>query len=149
VGELLASVCRRGDHEVDMVTSAEAALDHLAISSTDLLIADIEMAGDAPSRFMAAVRHACPGLPVIATVAHDEPLLVAELFGDGAVDVLKKPFAMEDLGIRIALVEERRRYVRDLANERMPVRSTVTAFRRPIADRGTVVEPAERRRGAA
>lgn len=117
IAELLSSACARGGHQVGMATSAAAALDYVAACPVDLLIADVEMPGFAPAALLRAVQRRRPGLPVIAMLAHDEPLLVADLFGEGAVDVLRKPFSMDDLAIRIGLVEERLRYVRDLGEE--------------------------------
>ena len=117
IAELLSSVCARGGHQVGTATSAAAALDYVAVCPTDLVIADVEMPGVAPSDFLRAIQIRRPGLPMVAVLTHDEPLLAADLYGEGAIDVLRKPFSMDDLTIRIALVEERLRYVRDLAEE--------------------------------
>jgi DNA-binding response OmpR family regulator len=117
VAELLASVCVRGAHQVGLETSASGVLELLAASPFDLLVADAEMADLSSSAFLAAVRAVQPGLPILATITRDEPLLVADLLGEGAADVLKKPFTMDEFAVRLALIEERMRYARDISAE--------------------------------
>lgn len=117
VAELLASVCTRGGHEVSLETCASDVLDLLAASTFDLLVADAEMSDRSSSAFLASIRSVQPGLPVLATITRDEPLLVADLLGEGAADVLRKPFTMDEFAFRLAVIEERMRYARDLSAE--------------------------------
>jgi DNA-binding response OmpR family regulator len=117
VAQLLASVCARGPHRISLETSGAGVLDFLAATPIDLLVADAEMSDLSSSALLAAVRSIQPGLPVLATITRDEPLLVADLLGEGAADVLRKPFTMDEFAIRLALVEERMRYARDFAAE--------------------------------
>jgi DNA-binding response OmpR family regulator len=145
VAELLASVCARGAHRVSLETSASRVLDHLAASSFDLLVADAEMSDLSSSAFLATIRSVQPGLPVLATITRDEPLLVADLLGEGAADVLRKPFTMDAFGVRLALMEERMRYARDIAAETAARRRWQAAAEFPLLR----FDPLRRWRGAA
>lgn len=140
VAELLASVCARGPHQISVETSASGVLDYLAAGPVDLLVADVEMSDLSSPAFLAAVRSVQPGLPVLATITRDEPLLVADLLGEGAADVLRKPFTMDEFGIRLALVEERMRYARDLAAE-----TSARKRWQAVAEFPSVVQPARTR----
>lgn len=156
VAQLLASVCARGPHRISLETSGAGVLDFLAATPIDLLVADVEMPDLSSTAFLAAVRSVQPGLLVLATITRDEPLLVADLLGEGAADVLRKPFTMDEFAFRLALVEERMRYARDFVAETAARRhwQAVAEFapRTGMKDRpGSLLrfDPMRRWRGAA
>lgn len=117
VAELLASVCARGGHRVDMVTSADAVLEYVRAHRIDLLIVDLDMPGVHGIDLVRQVRQAAPELPFVAMTPRPAAYPLDDLLAAGGVDLLRKPFTMDQLGVCLALVEERRRYVADLAAE--------------------------------
>lgn len=115
IAELLSSVCARGGHRVAIETSSAGVLDYLRRHSLDLLITDLDMDEPSGLDLLRAVRAFQTGLPVVGVTSRVGRYPEEEVVAAGAVDLLCKPFSMDDLAIRLALLEERLRFVRDLA----------------------------------
>ncbi|MDE3154192.1 MAG: response regulator, partial [Acidobacteriota bacterium] len=115
IAELLSSVCARGGHQVAIETSPAGVLRHLQRRAVDLLLVDLDMTDPGGLDLLRAARAVQADLPIVATTTHVSRYLPEEVIAAGAIDLLCKPFTMDELAIRIALLEERLRYVQDLA----------------------------------
>ncbi|HVB38045.1 MAG TPA: response regulator [Vicinamibacterales bacterium] len=117
IAELLSSVCARGGHRVAIETSPEGVLAYLGRHALDLLIVDLDMPGPAGLGLVRAARALQSDLPIVAMTTQLKRYLPEDVVAAGAIDLLCKPFSMDDLAIRLALLEERLRFVQDLALE--------------------------------
>ena len=88
--------------------SAAAALNHLKLVPTDLMILDHQMPGMGGIEFAADLRRnpqsPCPAIPIIMLTGHAKPELVRSARDAGIDDFLIKPFAPGKLIERICAV---------------------------------------------
>ncbi|HVC18845.1 MAG TPA: response regulator [Vicinamibacterales bacterium] len=125
IAELLASVCARAGHRVSTATSAAGVVDCLRAHQLDLLVVDLDMADTGGLELIRQARHMASELPVIAMTMHPAAYPPEDVAAAGGADLLSKPFGMDQLGIRVALIEERRRYVTDLAARARDARASL------------------------
>lgn len=109
MAELLASVCEADGHEVQARGSSREAVDHLAAHEVDLLITDIAMAPPDGLQLVRTARIMQPDLMAIAVTGYWGRYTLAEVLATGALDLMFKPFRVEEMRARLAMAAERRR----------------------------------------
>ncbi len=85
----------------DVFTSAEAALDHLAEKSCDILITDIVMQGMKGLQLTKQVKLSWPNTNVIVMSGFIDDYSYDQAIEAGASDFIKKPFTIHELMVRI------------------------------------------------
>lgn len=109
MAELLASVCEADGHAVQSRGSSREAVDHLAAHEVDLLITDIAMAPPDGLQLVRTARVMQPDLMAIAVTGYWGRYTLAEVLATGALDLMFKPFRVEEMRARLAMAAERRR----------------------------------------
>ena len=103
---------------VQVVESAEAALDLLARDEFLMVITDARLGGMSGYEFLSKIRVQKPELPVLMITAYPTPKLAVEAIKAGAIDYLAKPFAPEELLHAVGRCAERYRLLLENANLR-------------------------------
>jgi DNA-binding NtrC family response regulator len=103
---------------VQVVESAEAALDLLARDEFLMVITDARLGGMSGYEFLSKIRVQKPELPVLMITAYPTPKLAVEAIKAGAIDYLAKPFAPEELLHAVGRCAERYRLLQENANLR-------------------------------
>ena len=106
------------DYAVRAVESAEAALDALAKEEMLMVITDARLGGMSGYEFLAKARAQWPSLPLLMITAYATPKLAVEALKAGAFDYLPKPFAPEELLLRVGHCAERYRLLQENARLR-------------------------------
>ena len=109
MAELLASVCESDGHEATACGSSKGATEHLAMNPVDLLITDIAMAPPDGLELVRTARSMQPELMAIAVTGYWGRYTLPEVLATGALDLMFKPFRVEELRARLAMAAERRR----------------------------------------
>lgn len=89
------------NYDVVAVSDGDSAIERLADSRPDLLIADVHMPGADGYAVCANAKERYPGLPVLLLVGSFEPFDEGKMVACGAEAHLKKPFDSQEL-LRIA-----------------------------------------------
>jgi len=97
---LVRALDREG-HDVDHVTSGEAALDRLAAGGADLVVLDVGLPGMDGIAVCRRVRERFGGLPVLMLTARTSELDEVLGLDAGADDYVTKPFTLAVLGARV------------------------------------------------
>ena len=82
---------------VDMAANAEEALCHLNASQYDFLITDQLMPGKNGTTLISEARQLDPSLHVVLVTAYADTPLLKEIADIGGVDLVTKPFELEDI----------------------------------------------------
>lgn len=109
MAELLCSVCESDGHEATACGSSRAATEHLTGSPVDLLITDIAMPPPDGLELVRAARAMQPDLMAIAITGYWGRYTLPEVLATGALDLMFKPFRVEEMRARLAMASERRR----------------------------------------
>lgn len=105
---VLREALSRAGHEVRSVTTAAAALDHLAAHPVDAIVLDLVLPDGDGLDLCRAIRERTNAYILVATVRTDEvDLLLA--FRLGADDFLRKPFSTRELVARMEALLRRPR----------------------------------------
>lgn len=107
--ELLSAVCESDGHEAVRCGSSKDAVTHLESARFDLLITDIAMAPPDGLELVRAARSLQPELLAIAVTGYWGRYTLPEVLATGALDLMFKPFRVEELRARLAMAAERRR----------------------------------------
>jgi signal transduction histidine kinase len=109
MAELLSTVCESDGHEATSYGSSKAATEHLGKNRVDLLITDIAMAPPDGLDLVRTARSIQPDLMAIAVTGYWGRYTLPEVLATGALDLMFKPFRVEELRARLAMAAERRR----------------------------------------
>ncbi|MBX7183956.1 MAG: response regulator [Vicinamibacteria bacterium] len=109
MAELLKAVCESDGHEATACSSSRAATEELANRPVDLLITDIAMAPPDGLELVRTARAMQPDLVAIAVTGYWGRYTLPEVLATGALDLMFKPFRVEELRARLAMASERRR----------------------------------------
>lgn len=109
MAELLSIACESDGHEAFSCGSSKEALARLEESRFDLLITDIAMAPPDGLELVRTARAMQPDLLAIAVTGYWGRYTLPEVLATGALDLMFKPFRVEELRARLAMAAERRR----------------------------------------
>jgi signal transduction histidine kinase len=109
MAELLASVCESDGHKTTSCSTSLDAVAYLKDHGVDLLITDIAMAPPDGLELVRAARAIQPELMAIAVTGYWGRYTLPEVLATGALDLMFKPFRVEELRARLAMAAERRR----------------------------------------
>jgi DNA-binding response OmpR family regulator len=84
-------------HHVICATSCRQALEHLNQQPIDLVVLDWMIPKEDGRDNFHKIRQARPGLPILLCTGMVQTDQAAELLSEGAVDLLRKPFRMNEL----------------------------------------------------
>lgn len=103
--------CRRifeaAHMEAQLVSSAEAAMELLAIQQFDLMLADVFMPRYDGILLLDTVREKWPELPVIVMSGYATPGVMARVKQAGAIYFIAKPFNPDELIAAIRVIVEK------------------------------------------
>src|SRR3712207_4750053 len=121
----------------DVAAGGDTALEMLAVNAYDIAVLDRDLPG--PSGDEIATRIVAPGsgMPILMLTAADRLDDKASGFGLGADDYLTKPFALQELVLRLRALDRRRAHARPPVREIAGVR--LDAFRREVYRDGRYV----------
>jgi DNA-binding NtrC family response regulator len=108
LGRVLAELLEGHGYDVEAATSATEALARLAAAPADLVLTDLRMPDGDGLSLLQAVKQRAPGTDVIIMTAYATTEGAVEAMRQGAVDYLIKPFAMDELRLRVGRVMQRR-----------------------------------------
>jgi DNA-binding response OmpR family regulator len=114
----LAKVCEKEGHTVFPFTQPVDALIHLASVPVDLLITDMHMPDHDGMTVVREARRLQPNIFTLIITGHTSRYPIEDLLADGTADIMFKPFHMNELRMRLALAERRRKLVARLHDEK-------------------------------
>jgi putative two-component system response regulator len=97
VRDLVSDILADEGHDVQSVTTAEAALSALSDRSLGLVVSDIVMPELSGLELLATVRRQRPGLPVVLVTGHATHSTVSAALAGGADGLVMKPFSHVEL----------------------------------------------------
>jgi DNA-binding response OmpR family regulator len=112
--EVIQQACSREGHEAATAASAHDALDYLAKNSVDLLISDIAMPPPDGLQLVRDARSIQANIMTLVMTGHLGRYSVADVQASGANDLMYKPLRLEELRVRIAFADQRRRVIEGL-----------------------------------
>jgi two-component system OmpR family response regulator len=107
LGAAVRDQIRADGHSVDWVTRLDAADDHLAIASYDLILLDLMLPDGRGIPFLRGLRTGGDVTPVIILTALDQISDRIEGLNAGADDYMVKPFDLSELSARLKAVARR------------------------------------------
>lgn len=108
MGRLLGKLLRESGFAVDVVGSGETALEHVQVSSYDLIVLDILLPGMDGLNVCREIRSEGLAAPILVISALSEITDRVRGLELGADDYLPKPFAIEELRARVFALLRRR-----------------------------------------
>ncbi len=105
VVKLLGQVCRTAGHETRLCTSPERALETLFEHPIDLLITDLAMPVMDGVTLARQARRLQPSIFTLIITGHARDFALDDVIKEGQIDVMFKPFHMNELRARVALAE--------------------------------------------
>jgi two-component system response regulator VanR len=121
----------------DLAGDGDAALELLSVNAYDIAVLDRDIPGPSGDEIAARIVAAGSGMPILMLTAADRLDDKATGFELGADDYLTKPFALQELVLRLRALDRRR------AHSRPPVREIaglrVDPFRREVYRDGRYV----------
>ncbi len=123
---LIAQKILSADYDTTLVTSGEAAFEHLCYNHADLILLDLRMPGMDGFKFMEIIAddEKLKGIPIICLTADDDHDSEVRCFELGAVDFITKPFIAEIMLKRIHRIIELSKLQHELRDE--VARQTIT-----------------------
>lgn len=109
MAEMLSAVCESDGHDAVGCGSSKDAVAQLEAMKFDLLITDIAMAPPDGLDLVRTARAMQPELLAIAVTGYWGRYTLPEVLATGALDLMFKPFRVEELRARLAMAAERRR----------------------------------------
>jgi two-component system, OmpR family, response regulator len=107
LGAAVRDQIRADGHSVDWVTRLDAAGDHLASASYDLILLDLMLPDGRGIPFLRSLRNRGDVTPVIILTALDQISDRIEGLNAGADDYMVKPFDLSELSARLKAVARR------------------------------------------
>ena len=117
--DLLRTACEADGHDVTTCETSLAARDFLTAHKVDLLITDIVMPPPDGLQLVREARTLQPNLAAIVITGHSSKYSLDEVMDAGAADLLFKPFRVQELRVRVAMADERRRTIESLHARRI------------------------------
>ena len=121
----------------DIAGDGDTALELLSINAYDIAVLDRDIPGPSGDEVVASIVASGSGLPILMLTAADRLDDKASGFEPGAADYLTKPFALQELVLRLRALDRRR------AHNRPPVREIaglrLDPFRREVYRDGRYV----------
>jgi putative two-component system response regulator len=121
----LRRVLERGGHSVEEATSVGEARDRLAAATFELILCDVNMAGESGLALVRQVAAELPDTAVVMVTGVDDPQVADEAVTFGAYGYLVKPFQPNevlinvDSGLRRRTLERARRsYIEELESSK-------------------------------
>jgi len=108
LGRVLAEMLEGAGHDVAHVTGGRDAITRIEGGGLDVVLTDLRMPGADGMVVLRATRRSSPSTDVVLMTAHATVQNAIEAMKEGAAEYLIKPFAMEELRLRIAKIVERR-----------------------------------------
>jgi two-component system response regulator HydG len=108
LGHLLVEMLESPEHQVTRVTSGKEALAQIAAGDVDLVISDLRMPEVDGMAVLRETRRRSPGTDVIVMTAYASAQGAVDAMKEGAADYLIKPFAADELRLRVGRLLERR-----------------------------------------
>lgn len=108
-------------YAVETCERGEEVLPKLEETPFDLVLTDVRMPGMDGLELLRHCRRIRPETPVLLMTAHGSMDLAVQAMKDGAIDVIQKPFGIDEIRTRLA----RALHVRDLETENRRLRATV------------------------
>jgi DNA-binding NtrC family response regulator len=108
LARVVAEMLEAMGHTVERVAGGRAALDRITASPPDIVITDLRMPDIDGMTVLRETRKLAPGTDVVMMTAYATAQNAVEAMKQGAADYLIKPFAMDELRVRIARIAERR-----------------------------------------
>ncbi|HEY6035909.1 MAG TPA: sigma-54 dependent transcriptional regulator [Kofleriaceae bacterium] len=108
LGRVLVEMLEAVGHDVARATGGAEALGRIAAGDLDVVITDLRMPNVDGMTVLRETRRVSPSTDVMLMTAHATTQNAIDAMKEGAVDYLLKPFAMDELRIRVARIGERR-----------------------------------------
>jgi DNA-binding NtrC family response regulator len=108
LGRILVEMLEGAGHEVARASGGREALAQLATLAPDVVITDLRMPGVDGMAVLRETKARSPATDVVIMTAHATAQSAVDAMKQGAVDYLIKPFAMDELRMRIGRIVERR-----------------------------------------
>ena len=108
LGKLIAEMLTAAGHRAAHVTRGLQALDWLKSTAPDILLTDLKMPDLDGMAVLREAKQLAPATDVVIMTAYATAQNAVEAMRLGATDYLIKPFAMDELRLRIARIAERR-----------------------------------------
>jgi two-component system response regulator HydG len=108
LGRVLVEMLEGAGHEVARAGGGAEALVRIAQTDLDIVITDLRMPNVDGMAVLRATRRVSPRTDVMLMTAHATTQNAIDAMKEGAVDYLLKPFAMDELRMRVARIVERR-----------------------------------------
>ena len=123
----LRSVLSDEGYRVEVVESAEDALEALEQKEFLMVITDAQLGGMSGYELLPKIQQRWPQLPTLMITAYATPKLAVEAIKSGAMDYLAKPFAPEELIHSVGRCADRYRLVQE--NTALRSRSSGAVYR--------------------
>ena len=108
LGKLIVEMLAAAGHRATHVTGGRAALEAVEKSPPDIVLTDLRMPDIDGLLVLRESKKMAPATDVVIMTAHATAQNAVEAMRLGATDYLIKPFAMDELRMRIARIAERR-----------------------------------------
>jgi len=108
LGRVLAEMLEGAGHDVTHVTSGRDAIARIEGGGFDVVLTDLRMPDADGMAVLRATRQRSPSTDVVLMTAHATVQNAIDAMKEGAAEYLIKPFAMDELRLRIVRIVERR-----------------------------------------
>ena len=108
LGRVVVEMLEGAGHEAAHVGGGRAALDRIRAEPPDIVLTDLRMADLDGMAVLRETRRLAPATDVVIMTAHATAQNAVEAMKEGALDYLIKPFAMDELRMRIGRIADRR-----------------------------------------
>ncbi|MGE5186869.1 MAG: sigma-54-dependent transcriptional regulator [Acidobacteriota bacterium] len=108
LGRVLVEMLEGAGHETTRAGGGREALQRVASGGLDIVLTDLRMPDVDGMMVLRETRRLSPATDVVIMTAHATAQNAVEAMKEGAVDYLIKPFAMDELRMRIRRIADRR-----------------------------------------
>ena len=108
LGRVVVEMLEGAGHRVERAGGGREALVRIAAAPLDLVITDLRMPGVDGMTVLRETRRIAPATDVMMMTAHATAQNAVDAMKEGAIDYLIKPFAMDELRLRVKHVLDRR-----------------------------------------
>ncbi len=112
LGRVIVEMLEGSGHEVSRAGGGREALARIASGDVDIVLTDLRMPEIDGMAVLRDTRKTSPSTDVVVMTAHATAQSAVEAMKEGAVDYLVKPFAMDELRMRIGAIADRRALAR-------------------------------------
>ena len=108
LGRVLVEMLEGAGHDVERSGGGRDALDRIRATTYDIVLTDLRMPDVDGMAVLRETRRISPTTDVVIMTAHATAQNAVEAMREGAIDYLIKPFAMEELRLRIGRIADQR-----------------------------------------